>query len=365
MLMMMMMTGLLTATAQDLDEATGDVSLLDDVRVGAVGPSSDAIINGELTDEDDFPMTGGMLMSASIMNYSFSSFVCSSTLIAPDVVLLAAHCLDEYVFTQGYGDLEDKELWWTRQADLTEWDGSVRIPELPEDAVEVIGYTIHQDFSLTSMGLRLSENYDIAVMFLAEPLTDAPLAYLPTADEATQLEVDAVVSVVGWGQQVATSRNQAPPAGSYAIKVAGESYIAELGEHEFQVGAEEDDVRKCHGDSGGPSFLHVETSSAVSRRLIGVTSHAYDLTDCAEKGGVDTRVDAYLEWIDDEMTAACEDGIRVWCDGVTGILPPPAPAVAKNDEDGKAGCSAIAASSGALTAGLAGLIGLARRRRER
>ena len=29
-----------------------------------------------------------------------------------------------------------------------------------------------------------------------------------------------------------------------------------------QVGAEEDDVRKCHGDSGGPSFMHVESEKA-------------------------------------------------------------------------------------------------------
>ena len=56
-------------------------------------------------------------------------------------------------------------------------------------------------------------------------------------------------------------------------------------------------------------------------RLIGVTSHAYDWTDCTETGGVDTRIDYYLDWIDDEMRARCESGERVWCEE-EGILGP-------------------------------------------
>jgi hypothetical protein len=59
-------------------------------------------------------------------------------------------------------------------------------------------------------------------------------------------------------------------------------------------------------------------------RIVGVTSHTYDANACYERGGVDTRVDHYLDWIGEAMTAACDDGTRVWCDGpTTGILPPP------------------------------------------
>ena len=49
-------------------------------------------------------------------------------------------------------------------------------------------------------------------------------------------------------------------------------------------------------------------------RIVGVTSHAYDTTDCWETGGVDTRVAAYLDWIDEEMRDACESGVREWCE---------------------------------------------------
>ena len=71
------------------------------------------------------------------------------------------------------------------------------------------------------------------------------------------------------------------------------------------------ELRSNSGDSGGPSFA----TFAGEIRVVGVTSHAYDATtDCFETGGVDTRTDAYLEWIDTNMVAYCDSGVRTWCD---------------------------------------------------
>ena len=61
--------------------------------------------------------------------------------------------------------------------------------------------------------------------------------------------------------------------------------------------------------------------SADGLRLVGVTSHAYDMTDCNQTGGVDTRVQFYRDWIESKMVAGCENGVRVWCDEA-GILEP-------------------------------------------
>ena len=69
--------------------------------------------------------------------------------------------------------------------------------------------------------------------------------------------------------------------------------------------------------------MRVETNSSEKWRVIGITSHAYDESDC-QKGGVDTRVDSWLEWIDTQMVAACDSGSRTVCD-TPGILPPPPP----------------------------------------
>ncbi|MDP6934311.1 MAG: trypsin-like serine protease, partial [Myxococcota bacterium] len=354
-----------TATS---DESPGDRSGSPPTASIQDRRGADPIINGETADRDDFPMTGAMLMDATLSMGSWGSsdmrmLVCSSTLIAPDVVLLAAHCLDEESFTYGYGDLEDVEIRWTREADLEEWDGS-STPDWPDDSVLAWDWVFHEDFDLMSMEMGISENHDIALLFLDEALEDLPLAVLPTAEEADQLQEDNEVMIVGWGQQEATSMWEEPPAGTYGIKQQGTSTIANLGDHEFQVGAEESDVRKCHGDSGGPSFMVVDTDSSETMRLVGVTSHAYDSSDCEETGGVDTRVDAYLDWIDQEMRSRCEDGTRAWCEE-EGILPPPEAMAELDERSGPfqaCACSSAASSTQWAPLALLGLVVFRRRK---
>lgn len=305
------------------------------------------IINGEDADEDDFPMTGAVILEGKWGNSDLRMLMCSSTLIAPDTVLLAAHCVDEDVLAlSGLGNLEDITYYWTHEEDLSDFDGSDPDQELPEDAVQAWDFVTHDDWDFMSMQMGLAENNDIALLFLDEAV-DFPFAYLPTADEATQIEVDVEVEVVGWGQQEATDTWEAPPPGTYGTKQQGVSYINALADYEMQIGGEEEDVRKCHGDSGGPTFMHVATTSPESMRIIGVTSHSYDQTDCWETGGVDTRVDYFLEWIDEEMDARCDDGGRVWC-VETGIPAIPAPVEPPAEtETPKRGCGCTAAGLGA------------------
>ena len=278
------------------------------------------IINGVEATTDDFPETGAMLMTGEVElfgNQPLRTFVCSSTLIAPDVVLIAAHCLDDYAFTFGLGEIEDKEVYWTRQADLTSWSDPDHNNPLPDDAIRASDFVIHEDFDLTTLQMGLSENFDIALIFLEEPVLDIDHAFLPSAEEGARIAVGDEAIVVGWGQQIATGQFEAPPAGSYAIKQQGTSSISEIAPFEFQVGLLASDVRKCHGDSGGPTFW----DSGDGYRVIGVTSHAYDESDCNETGGVDTRSDYFLTWIETEMSNRCADGTRSWCE-TPGIVTP-------------------------------------------
>jgi MYXO-CTERM domain-containing protein len=311
------------------------------------------IINGEAASAKDYPMTGGMLMDATIgFNGSdgqqFRTFVCSSTLIAPDVVLLAAHCVDPNALTFGIGELNDVDVRWSRLADLSDHDGT-QIAPWPADAVKAWDWVMHPDFDLQGMEIGVAVNSDIALLFLDEPVLDVEPAYLLAANEADQVVEGALVDVVGWGQQIATSMWESPPEGSFAYKMMGTSSIDELGTHEFHVGAQTDDVRKCHGDSGGPSFMEVDSDSIDPMRLIGVTSHAYDQTDCNETGGVDTRVSAFADWIEAEMVSRCEDGTRAWCDQ-TGILVAPIETYGGEDsgldegEDPAGGCACSSSS---------------------
>ncbi|MAA79611.1 MAG: hypothetical protein CL916_10160 [Deltaproteobacteria bacterium] len=309
------------------------------------------IINGVEATSADFPETGAMLMTGDIELFgsqSIRTLVCSSTLIAPDVVLIAAHCLDDFAFTFGLGEIENKEVYWTRQANLTSWSNPDHNNPLPDDAIRASDFVIHENFDLTTLQMGLAENFDIALIFLEEPVFDVDHAFLPSAEEGANIAVGDEAIVVGWGQQIATDQFESPPAGSYAIKQQGVSSISEIAAYEFQVGLLESDVRKCHGDSGGPTFW----DSGDGYRVIGVTSHAYDESDCNETGGVDTRSDYFLDWIENEMSSRCEAETRSWCD-TPGIVTPDFYA---EEEEIKSSCAHL--SSHDISLWLVGLLPL-------
>lgn len=277
------------------------------------------IINGDPATEEDYPMAGGLIFDGTLNipglgTYDARMFLCSSTLIAPDTVLAAAHCFDENALTYGFGSVENETFYWSRQADLTAHDGSTIAP-LPEDAIAAVEYHFHENFDLFALGTGITINDDIGLIFLEEPVTDVPFAYVPqSAEEDEQLVEGVEVTIVGWGQQEATEFWEVPPPGSFAEKMMGVSPVGEVGTHEFHIGPAESDARNCHGDSGGPAFQYIDTPHAEAMRIVGVTSHSYDTSDCWETGGVDTRVGAYVDWIDAVMRDGCDRGVRSWCE---------------------------------------------------
>ncbi len=272
------------------------------------------IINGEPATADDYPMAGALLVEVdgNSGGWAMPMLWCSSTLIAPDVVLLAAHCVDTEIIAQTFPGTRQVRMYWTRQADLTDYDGTGAGGIVPDDAVEAWGWVQHSGYDYWSMAGGVSINHDIAVLFLSAAVTSAPYAYLPSVEESAQVVEGAEVVVVGWGQQGAA------PDSDFATKEMGTSQIDELGTHELLVGASESDVRQCFGDSGGPVLMEVSTDTPERLRLIGLTSHSYDNTDCQTTGGVSTRTDTYRDWIDTQLRAYCANGLRVWCeqDGV-------------------------------------------------
>ncbi|MCP4498364.1 MAG: S1 family peptidase [Deltaproteobacteria bacterium] len=328
-----------------------------DAALQAPVDAEQAIINGEACSEDVQPTAVAILIDAEIAlgtlgTFPIKSAICTGTLIAPDTVLAAAHCIDEEVLLQqffGLGTIERISFSITRQADLSylaEAAGQEDPPAFPDDAIEVVRWVKHDGFDINDLA-NVTTNpgpgdyNDVALLFMASTIDDVEPEIVITAAESDQVVQDAVVEIAGWGQQTVTSGgSEPPPAGTVGIKICGESFINVVGDTEFQVGGDSSTTRKCHGDSGGPTFMTIDTDHERKRRVIGITSHAFDETDC-ETGGVDTRVSSFLEWIDTEMRASCGDDTRVWCevDGLIepGFYDPPAPAPAPAPDAGPDG----------------------------
>jgi hypothetical protein len=299
----------------------------------ALGAGPAPIIGGEEARLDEYPMAGAVIMEMSIkmnsgVTVSARMRQCSSTLIAPDVVMLAAHCVDTASWSQ-YGEVQKLELRWSRTVDLSGYT-AMGMPPWPADGVAVAEWVLHPDWPPAGGGGGLGRWADIALLFLEAPVLDVVHGYLPTAEEGARLEEGMPVDIVGWGVRLPAVEMTSQNSG---IKHKAVSHIAELGEWELEVGAVFADPHKCDGDSGGPSFARPPTESPEPMRVVGVTSHAYDAaaSDCSNRGGIDTRVDAYLDWIDTEMRTRCEAGTRAWCE-VAGIVPPPASAPAPEPE---------------------------------
>lgn len=282
--------------------------------------STQAIINGEQCSEEEFPTAMAVLIDATINFDGFgtqdiTTVMCTGTLIAPDVVLTAAHCTDPTGLTFGFGTVERADFYVSFQSDLSALAEAGETPALiPETAIPVREALKNPEFDINNLNGETvngpGDFKDVGLLFLDTAIEGVEPELVLRASDAAALVVGAAVDIAGWGQQTATADPlQGPPPGTVGKKVCGASTINEVGEFEMQIGADATTTRKCHGDSGGPTYLIVDGQ----RRVIGITSHAYDAEDC-NKGGVDTRVDVWLPWIEGEMLSRCEAGTRAFCD---------------------------------------------------
>ncbi len=249
-------------------------------------PDPVPIYGGERTAEGEFP---------SVVSFQAGGAFCTGTVVAPRVVLTAAHCVSEL----------------PSAADLTVFFGSEAF--LASQSVKAVEWGAHPDFcSSSSCGQEIHDlGYLVLETDFVVPDYPAPIVTQGEWDETMQ--PGRPVTLVGFGEA-----NNDPGASmrGLGIKRKVDVTLERLTPAglEFFAGGEGKDT--CVGDSGGPAFITLEDGSV---RLAGILSRGSD--PCGE-GGFYGIPYAGLCWVRDEtgvnlLTDGCED-----C-GCLDTTPPP------------------------------------------
>lgn len=237
--------------------------LLGMVMALGITPLSDSpvtpqtIYGGELVAPGEWP---------SVAAVDRSSLLCTGTLIAPNLILTAAHCF----------------------AGAPE-PGKIRIAfgdRSPDAAWETVAesYGVHPDFC--DPDDCKADLFDFAYVVLRDP---APAEYPPMKMMTTQdqwddlMDIDTPVTMVGYG----LNENQLQ-----GLKRVAETVITRFSDSglEFQAGGM--GVDSCQGDSGGPAFVF----DGETPLLAGVLSRGYACGD----GGFYGIPSSVLCWVSED-----------------------------------------------------------------
>jgi secreted trypsin-like serine protease len=222
------------------------------------------IVGGEQTEPGKWPAVVGVR----------TGMICTGTLVAPDLVLTAAHCFDpepDQPVRVYFGD----DLFTGEVVSSDDWG---RAPDYcsPTDC----GHDLH-DFAW----IRLPTPTNV------EPIV--PITNQAEFDES--MHVGALLTLVGFGKD---------EDGVVGIKREVEVSLLEFTDsgREFRAGGDGYDT--CSGDSGGPALVQLRSGQW---RLAGVTSRG---AECGQ-GGVYGVPVPELCWLRDSsgvdlLPAACE-----------------------------------------------------------
>lgn len=254
--------------------ALGLISCGDAPALGAPAGTTQPIINGQ-------PPNAAMHDAVVSLHQRFGSSVsksifCSGTLIAPDVVLTAAHCLDTASGGPKFKTIAPGSLA-IYVGDNPQTDAA---PSFYAVSETLIHPSYNRNAILNDLGLvRLSS---------AVPASDAtPVPALPTSLGFTSSDAGMTLNFAGFGQ----TEN-----GTYDVKLQADGVLGGLGcsvsgcrssgDAATQISYSQADAGPCFGDSGGPAFVNRGGTWYVG----GMTS--YGDANCAIYG-VSTRADAY------------------------------------------------------------------------
>ncbi|MEZ4401952.1 MAG: trypsin-like serine protease [Kofleriaceae bacterium] len=284
-----------------------------------LGIADQAVIGASPTAAGMYPAVGAL--------YRDGAVTCTGTLIAPDAVLTAAHCLRAGQPLPGF----------TFDTDTR---GAVTV-------IPAASAVVHPMWNIDRpIGDGPTQYYDIGVLLLTDQINDVRPMILASAAEGAALVDGKLVTMVGYGQTVDGD------AASAGVKSDAQAPIVDTSPSELQV-SNPGQPQNCYGDSGGPAVADL----GAGARLVGVVSRGATAATTCDQGGVDTRVDYYATWVRQQVGAACIGGQR--CAG--GTIDPGDPGYGAEIEGGCGDAGGGGAGGGVLV--LVALVWRGRRRR--
>ncbi len=256
------------------------------------------LANAEECSVDEFPSSVMLAMrEPPEQEDSFFGGFCSGVIIAPDVVLTAAHCIEAI------------ESWSTDETPLTLHITQTDHVSGPEDIVgTAIDTKIHPDYD------PISGHDDIGLIFLDSALSIDNVVLPAWGSESTLMSPGIQTHLASFGY---TSYEE---TGGLDTKRCGSSIITAIHDDFFVEGLSGPEgvyAASCAGDSGGAVYYVHGEGKSRQERLIGM--HFYGLTNECGGGDYGLQVSGFEDWIDGSMTEKCSDGTRVWCE-VEGVL---------------------------------------------
>lgn len=233
------------------------------------------IINGDQSGEDDWPWMAHIIMTTE----TGDRYTCGGTLIDPEWVLTAAHCVENKVSIKvllGQNDLQGSG----------------------GENIFATSFIVHPNRDAGK------HSADLALLHLERPSSLEPV--ILASDFDFQSEIGNSVLAIGWGitsQGGFFGGTSSDNLQEVELTLKSNDTCKEPGfipDNVICLGIF-DKKATCSGDSGGP--LMIFNSEKQQWEQIGITS--FGLKDCISPIGIDvfTQVDKYIQFIDSTLNA--------------------------------------------------------------